>query len=105
MGKKILWILTSLAAAIAVGVVAGLHNPAEKVNALWIVVAAACFYSVAYRFYGAFIAAKVIALETAMEREMNSSGATEAVDWFNNNLITLKELVNKLVEIELELSK
>jgi len=49
--------------------------------------------------------AKVIVLETAMEREMNSSGAKEAIDQFNNGLITLKELVNKLVEIELTLSK
>ena len=49
--------------------------------------------------------AKVIVLETAMEREMNSYGAKEAVDQFNNGLITLKELVNKLVEIELTLSK
>lgn len=49
--------------------------------------------------------AKAIALETAMEREMNSSGAKEAIDQFNNGLITLKELVNKLVEIELTLSK
>ena len=61
-----------------------------------------------YRMYDdLFIAerAKAIALETAMEREMNSSGAKEAIDQFNNGLITLKELVNKLVEIELELSK
>ena len=49
--------------------------------------------------------AKAIALETAMEREMNSSGAKEAIDQFNNGMITLKELVNKLVEIELTLSK
>ena len=49
--------------------------------------------------------AKAIALETAMEREMNSSGAKEAIDQFNNGMITLKELVNKLVSIELELSK
>ena len=49
--------------------------------------------------------AKAIALETAMEREMNSSGAKEAIDQFNNGLVTLKELVNKLVEIELTLSK
>ena len=49
--------------------------------------------------------AKAFALETAMEREMNSSGAKEAIDQFNNGLITLKELVNKLVEIELTLSK
>ena len=49
--------------------------------------------------------AKAIALETAMEREMNSSGAKEAIGQFNNGLITLKELVNKLVSIEVELSK
>ena len=61
-----------------------------------------------YRLYDdLFVAehAKTIALETAMEREMNSSGAKEAIDQFNNGLITLKELVNKLVEIELTLSK
>ena len=49
--------------------------------------------------------AKAIALETAMEREMNSSGAKEAIDQFNNGMITLKELVNKLVSIEVELNK
>ena len=61
-----------------------------------------------FRLYGdLFIAerAKAIALETAMEREMHSSGAKEAIDQFNNGLITLKELVSKLVEIELTLSK
>lgn len=49
--------------------------------------------------------AKVIALETAMEREMISSGAKEVIDQFNNGMVTLKELVNKLVSIELELSE
>ena len=49
--------------------------------------------------------AKAIALETAMEREMNSSGAKEAIDQFNNGMVTLKELVNKLVSIEVELNK
>ncbi len=49
--------------------------------------------------------AKAITLETAMEREMNSFGAKEAIDQFNNRLITLKELVDTLVAIELELSK
>ncbi|HOM88278.1 MAG TPA: carbon starvation CstA family protein, partial [Spirochaetota bacterium] len=32
-------------------------------NALWIVTAAATFYMLAYRFYGAFLAAKVLALD------------------------------------------
>ncbi|GAB6270000.1 MAG: hypothetical protein STSR0002_27430 [Smithella sp.] len=40
----------------------GVWNPSEKVNALWIVAAAACIYLVTYRFYGAFIAAKIFAL-------------------------------------------
>ena len=61
-----------------------------------------------YRLYDDLLVAeraKAIALETAMEREMNTSGAKEAIGQFNNGLITLKELVNKLVEIELTLSK
>ena len=49
--------------------------------------------------------AKALALETAMERELKSFGAKEAIDQFNNGLVTLKELVNKLVEIERTLSK
>src|SRR3989339_485949 len=38
-------------------------NPAEKINALWLVVAAACFYAIAYRFYATFIAAKILSLD------------------------------------------
>ena len=60
---KIFWITLSIVAAIAIGFVARIFNPAEKVNALWIVTAAACFYIVMYRFYSAFIAAKVLALD------------------------------------------
>jgi len=35
----------------------------EPLNATWFVVAAACCYSVAYRLYSAFVAAKVLALD------------------------------------------
>ena len=35
----------------------------EPLNAIWFVVAAACTYLVAYRFYASFIAAKVFALD------------------------------------------
>ena len=35
----------------------------EPLNAVWLVVAAACTYVVAYRFYSRFIAAKVLALD------------------------------------------
>ncbi len=35
----------------------------ESINALWFIVAAVCTYALGYRFYGAFVAAKVLALD------------------------------------------
>jgi carbon starvation protein len=43
--------------------VTGLLNPEEKVNGLWLVVAASCFYILAYRFYGRFLARRVMNLD------------------------------------------
>ena len=63
MIKKLAWVVVSCVAALSLAVVAGIVNPQEKVNALWLVVAAACFYAVAYRFYGRFLTAKVLALD------------------------------------------
>ena len=60
---KIAWLFVSLIAALSCGIVIGLLHPSEKVNALWIVVAAACFYAISYRFYSAFIASKILALD------------------------------------------
>jgi carbon starvation protein len=61
---KAIWIVLALAAAFSVAVVVRIINPAEKVNALWIVTASACFYVLMYRFYGAFLAAKVLCLDS-----------------------------------------
>ena len=63
MIKKIFWGIISLVGAVAFAVVVGIWNPSEKVNALWLIVAAACIYLLAYRFYGAFLAAKVASLD------------------------------------------
>jgi len=63
MNKWIL-ILFSVIGAISFAVVTGIINPAEKVNALWIVVATASIYIIAYRLYGAWIAAKVLSVNT-----------------------------------------
>ncbi|HEU0264398.1 MAG TPA: carbon starvation CstA family protein, partial [Geobacterales bacterium] len=63
MLQKAFWFLVSLTAAVALAVVTGIVNPQEKVNALWLVVAAACFYAVSYRYYAAFLAAKVLTLD------------------------------------------
>ncbi|MET0271140.1 MAG: carbon starvation CstA family protein, partial [Sphingomonas sp.] len=57
------WIAVALAGAVALGVVA--LRRGETVNALWIVVAALCVYAVAYRFYGLFIARRVLAVDPA----------------------------------------
>ena len=63
MLKKSIWILVSVTASISLSVVVGIINPSEKINALWLVVAAACFYVITYRFYASFIAAKVLTID------------------------------------------
>lgn len=59
----IAWLFVSLIAALSCGTVIGLFHPSEKVNALWIVTAALCFYAISYRFYAAFIASKILVLD------------------------------------------
>ncbi len=58
----VLWVLLSGFGAVALAHVVGVVNPSEKVNGLWLVVAAACIYVLAYRFYGRWIARRVVAL-------------------------------------------
>jgi carbon starvation protein len=61
--KKAVWILIALAGAFAYAVITRIIKPAEQVNALWLVIAGLCTYVLAYRFYGALLAAKVFALD------------------------------------------
>jgi carbon starvation protein len=61
--RKIIWSFICLIAALSIAVVTGIVQPSENVNALWIVTAAACFYAISYRFYAAFIAARVLVLD------------------------------------------
>ena len=58
-----IWGALALLLALAFGIITGIFYSEEKVNALWLVVAAACFYVLAYRFYGAFLAARVVVLD------------------------------------------
>jgi carbon starvation protein len=51
----------AVAAAGALGAIA-LHR-GETINSLWFIVAAVCVYTLGYRFYSAFVAAKVLALD------------------------------------------
>ena len=57
------WALLALLGAGALGVVA-LHR-GETINALWVVVAAVSIYLIAYRYYGLFIANKVVGIDPA----------------------------------------
>jgi carbon starvation protein len=59
--RKILWALVALIGAFAVGGIA-LHR-GETINAMWIVVAAICVYAIGYRFYSAWVAAKVLMVD------------------------------------------
>jgi carbon starvation protein len=61
MLAKAFWILVALVGAFAVGGIA-LHR-GETINAMWIVVAALCIYSLGYRFYSAWVAAKVLSVD------------------------------------------
>ena len=63
MLKKIVWIIVSFVVALSLSVVVGIINPSEKINALWLVVAAGCFYVITYRFYSSFLAAKVLTID------------------------------------------
>ena len=56
-------IVTAVIGAFALSVVTQIINPSEHVNALWFVVAAACFFVISYRLYGAFITAKVLSID------------------------------------------
>ena len=81
--KHILWLLVAVAGAAAVGGIA--LNRGETVNALWLIVAAVCVYALAYRFYAAWIAAKVLAFDetraTPAERFNNGRDFVPTSRW------------------------
>jgi carbon starvation protein len=55
------WTVVALLGAGALGAIA-VHR-GEPLNAIWFVIAAVCWYMVAFRFYSAFVAAKILALD------------------------------------------
>ena len=57
------WALVALVGAVALGVVA--LSRGETINALWLVVASVCVYLTAYRFYGLWIAHRVLGIDPA----------------------------------------
>ena len=59
--SKLLWAAVIALGAVSFGIVA--LSRGENVNAAWLVIAAVCIYFIAYRFYGLFIAEKVLGVD------------------------------------------
>ena len=60
--KKFIWILLSIVGAYAFSVIALSRN--ETINAIWFIIASVCIYLIAYRFYAAWVATKVLVLDS-----------------------------------------
>ena len=79
----LLWSGIAVVAAFCLGGVA--LNRGEHVNSIWLVLAAACTYITAYRFYGRFVAARVMALDdqraTPAERLRNGHDFEPTNKW------------------------
>ncbi|MFA5955257.1 carbon starvation CstA family protein [Hyphomicrobium sp.] len=61
LGSKLVWAAVTILGAVSLGIVA--LSRGETINAIWIVTAAICSYVLADRFYGRFIADKVLRLD------------------------------------------
>jgi carbon starvation protein len=61
IARIFLWIIISLLGVAAVAVAA--FQRGEPVNALWLVVAGVCAFAVSYRFYSAWLMAKVLTID------------------------------------------
>jgi len=59
--KRLIWVAVAVLGAGAVGGIA-LHR-GESINSLWFITAAICVYALAYRFYSAWVSARVLMLD------------------------------------------
>jgi carbon starvation protein len=80
---RLLWV--AIAAVGAIGLAAIALTRGEPINSMWLVLAAACTYVVAFRYYGKFIAARVMALNddraTPAERLRNGRDFEPTNKW------------------------
>ncbi len=59
--KMFVWIAVGLLGTFALSTIA--LSRGESINALWLITAAVCIYAIAYRFYAAWLAAKVLVID------------------------------------------
>jgi len=63
--NKIIWGLVSILGAFAFSLIALQRE--ESINAIWFITAAICIYTVAYRFYSAWIATKALVIDESIQ--------------------------------------
>jgi carbon starvation protein len=81
--SRLAWVAIAAGAAICLGGIALYRG--EHINSIWLVLAAACSYALGYRFYGKFIAARVMMLDdqraTPAERLRNGHDFEPTNKW------------------------
>ena len=81
--RTIIWFAVAALGTLAVSVIA--LRRGESINAMWLVVAAGCCYSLGYRFYSKFVATKVLLLDplraTPAERLENGRDFVRTNKW------------------------
>jgi carbon starvation protein len=81
--KRLLWIAIACVGAFALALIASSRG--EHINSIWLVLAASCTYLIGYRFYGKFLAARVMALDdrraTPAERLENGHDYVPTNKW------------------------
>jgi carbon starvation protein len=85
INEKLIWALVVAVGTISLGVVA--LNRGETINAGWLVIAAVCIYFVAYRFYGQFIASKVLCVD--VNRPTPARRRNDGLDYVPTNKYVL----------------
>src|SRR5260221_8836242 len=63
--SNLVWAAVAALGAISLGILA--LSRGETINAIWLVSAAICSYLLAYRFYGRFIAERVLRLDRSRQ--------------------------------------
>jgi len=83
--NKLVWAAIAVLGAVALGIVALQRD--EPVNAMWLVIAALCIYTIAYRFYGLWIANTVLGVNGA--RQTPAYRHNDGLDYVPTNPLVL----------------
>src|SRR5271157_2305839 len=83
--KKLIWAAIIVLGAVSLAIIALTRG--EPINAAWLVIAAACVHVIAYRFYGLFIASKVLGVNAA--RQTPAYRRNDGLDYVPTNRYVL----------------